>query len=110
MAGQVTNITGPVTIHAPAGERHQDDPPARDPAEQARLNRLLAFMDSACSLEEVETLCFQLGLRHEAFGRLGAHELARRLLDTLSRRGRIDELIAKLADAVPERADELRHL
>lgn len=112
-AGHVTNITNPsapVTLNSSTAGRDPGQPPTRDPAEQARLNRLLAFMDSACSLEEVETLCFQLGLRHEAFGRLGAHELARRLLDTLSRRGRIDELIAKLADAVPERADELRHL
>lgn len=108
-AGQLVNVTnpsGPVTIHSPAGERNPDEPP-RPAAEQARLNRLLEFMVSACSLEETETLCFQLGVNHDTFGRLGRRDLAWRLIDTLSRRGRVDELIAQLARAVPERANEL---
>lgn len=85
-------------------------PPARDPAEQARLNRLLAFIDSACTLDEVMGLCFQMGLKPGDFGHLGAHALAWRLTDTVSRRGRVDELIAELAQIVPERAGELRGL
>lgn len=109
-AGHVTNITNPsapVTLNSSTAGRDPGQTTTRDPAEQARLNHLLAFMDSACTLGEIETLCFQLGVNPETFGRLGTRDLAWRLLDVMSQRGRVNELIARLADAVPERANEL---
>lgn len=103
VVGDNTIVNTPPTPSGPG------KPPPRDPVEQAQLSDLLRFMQAYCSQEEIETLYFDLGLDAEDYGR-ERPELARKLVNTMSQRGRIDELIARLADAVPERAGELRLL
>jgi hypothetical protein len=99
------NIIGPTTIN-PA---HDAPIATRDPAEQARLTRLTTFMGKYCTLDELEMVAFDLGLNTEEFGRgLGLSQLARRLTLEMSRRDGLDELTARLARAVPQRAAELR--
>lgn len=105
-----TFMNGPIGSIMVGSQQTQLDetrPSTRDPIEQTRLNNLNNFMQSYCTLEDLETLCFYLGLNADDFGHVGRRVLAQRLVIKMSNRGRLDDLTAHLARINPERAGEL---
>lgn len=62
---------------------------------------LLAQITSAYDLDELKTLCFQLGLDAEALNTVGKTSTARELILYLERRGRLGELVQLLQTQRP---------
>jgi Leucine-rich repeat (LRR) protein len=57
------------------------------------LSRLLSQLEEAFSTEEIQTLCFELGIEYDDLAAAGRSGKVRELLRYLERRGRLDELI-----------------
>jgi hypothetical protein len=75
------------------------------------LGRLRRIIVAHCNLEELRTLCFDLGVNYDEFGGERLSAKVRELLAYLERRGRIPDLIATSKRLRPDIvADTLRDL
>jgi hypothetical protein len=66
------------------------------------LTRLRRFVVEHYDLEDLRTLCFDLGIRYDDLGGEGTAAKARELILRMARRRRLDELLAALRKNLPE--------
>ena len=69
---------------------------------QPDTNQLHHFLVDHFNLEELKTLCFNLGVEYEDLGGEGRSDKARELVKAMQRRTRLDHLVAHLSLARPE--------
>jgi hypothetical protein len=64
--------------------------------------KLLAYLDQYFSLDDLETLCFLLGVDFDNLGGIGKKGKARELIEYLDKRGRLDALITAMQQERPQ--------
>ena len=69
---------------------------------QPDATQLHAFLVDHFNVEELKTLCFNLGIEYEDLGGEGRSDKARELVKAMQRRTRLEHLVAHLALARPE--------
>jgi hypothetical protein len=69
-------------------------------------SELLRYLVKHYSLEELQTICFDLGVDYDNLGGSGKSGKARELIQYLERRGRLDELATVLREDRPEQFTE----
>lgn len=65
------------------------------------LAKLLQYLDDYFDLEDLKTLCFKLGVDYDDLGGEGQIGKARELIRYLQKRGRLDTLVAAMAQERP---------
>lgn len=99
-----TYFDNPLARRVPASSAAE--PPAADapPADaHERAVRLARFINAYYDREELENLCFDLGIDYHNLGGDKKETHARRLVAYMDTRGRLDELARKLAADRPEK-------